>query len=228
MSTVPSKLPEQVAWYQTRETPWTTSATTIGISAPEMVTMSGYISDAADALAACNSARAASEAATVVLHEKCAIMHAYGADLIGKIKAKAGQVGGDSVYATAMIPPPATPTPVGDLNKPTDFTVTLEETGELNLAFKATQPKAASGVIYSIWRKIDAGAFECIGGCGSDKKFFDATVPAGSKSVTYKIQAQRSTSKSPWAQFVVQFGVEIGGGMTIASVVETPAGKIAA
>ena len=81
---------------------------------------------------------------------------------------------------------------------------------------------------YQVWRRIDnVGTFVCVGGCGSEKKFFDATVPAGSRSVTYKIQAQRSTSKSPWAQFVVNFGVELGG-MTIASVVETPAAKIAA
>jgi len=228
MAVVPTKLPEQVAWYQTRQNPWTTSAAEIGITAPEMVTMSGYITAAADALAAYNAAHAASQAATVTLHQTCNTMHAYGADLIQKIKARAGQVGGDSVYATAMIPPPALPTPVGDLNKPTDFVVTLEETGELNIAFKATQPKSATGVTYQIWRKIDnVGSFVCVGGCGSEKSFFDATVPAGSRSVTYKIQAQRSNAKSPWAQFVVNFGVEMGE-TTIASVVETPAAKIAA
>jgi hypothetical protein len=122
----------------------------------------------------------------------------------------------------------ATPSPVGELNKATDFVVRLEETGELIINFKATQPKSATGVTYAIWRKIDnTGPFQCLGGCGNEKKFYDATVPAGSRSVTYKIQAQRSTSKSLWAQFVVAFGVEQGETM-IASVVETPAAKMAA
>jgi hypothetical protein len=142
MSTVPSKLPQQVAWYQTRQTPWTTSATDIGISTGEMTTLSGYISAAADALSAYNTARAASEAATTTLHDACNVMHGFGATLLAKIKAKAAQVGGDSVYATAMIPPPATPTPVGELTKPSEFSVTLDETGALNLAWKCTQPAA--------------------------------------------------------------------------------------
>lgn len=229
MAIVPSKIPEKIAWYQTRETPWTSGATSIGLTAAQMTTMSGYISDAADALAAHNAAQAAAQAATVALYEKARIMGDFGSILIKAIKAKAAQVGGDSVYTLAQIPPPATPTPVGELTKPANFEVTLDETGAINIAWKCAQPRSASACTYQIWRRIgNVGDFVCLGGTGA-KNFTDDTLPAGSASVTYKLQATRSTSKSPWAQFVVNFGVqsETGGAM-IESVVETPVAKIAA
>jgi hypothetical protein len=227
MSLLPKNKTAKVAFFKSKVTPWTDNATAIGVSTTAVSAMSTLITAAeaklADQLAATEAAKAAVAAANLAVD---AVVVA-GMDLVKDIRAKAATAG-DVVYTLAEIPAPATPTPVGDLAKPTDFVVTLEETGELNLAFKAAQPKSASGVTYQIWRKIDNTApFVCVGGCGSEKKFFDATVPAGSRSVTYKIQAWRSTSKSPWAQFVVNFGVEMGA-TTIASIVETPAAKIAA
>jgi hypothetical protein len=226
MGTVPKKNPEKIAWYQTREEDWTTHAVEIGISTTEMTTMSGLISDAADALAAQLAAKAAQKNATVALNEASQKMGDFGADLLKKIRAKAGQVGGDSVYILASVPPPATPGPIGPLGKPSDFNVALTEEGYLDTSWKNTNPAGASGAVYQIWRRTTpTGDFEYLGGVGG-KKFTDQTIPAGSSQVTYKIQAVRSTSIGPAATFNVTFGVS-GGSATIASVEETTA-KIAA
>src|SRR5687768_14903066 len=108
MPIVPTKIPAKVQFYQQRVTPWTTNATAIGLSTAEMTTMSAKVTAAVDALEAHNVARQAAKDATVVLYDAVRAVGDYGADLIKKIKGKAGQ-DGDNVYALASIPAPATP-----------------------------------------------------------------------------------------------------------------------
>ena len=55
----------------------------------------------------------------------------------------------------------------------------------------------------------------------------NSTLPSAVASVTYQIQAVRSTSTGVAAQFVVNFGVGGGGEMT-AMVVQSGAPKLAA
>src|SRR5882757_5823739 len=111
MSVVPTKIPDKINWFALRQAAWTTNSTAIGISSAEMTTMSAKILTAQNALAAHDAAMTASKDATVALYEAANLMGIYGADLIKKIRAKAGQVGGDSVYVLSSVPPPATPTP---------------------------------------------------------------------------------------------------------------------
>jgi hypothetical protein len=60
-----------------------------------------------------------------------------------------------------------------------------------------------------------------------EKKFTDETLPGGSMSVTYQMQAVRSTAVGEWVQFNVNFGIGSGGAIT-ASVTEGVPAKIAA
>ena len=62
-------------------------------------------------------------------------------------------------------------------------------------------------------------------GASGTRSFVDATVPAGTPTVTYQVQAARSTAVGLAAQFVVNFGVG-GSGERVASVVSAP--KLAA
>jgi hypothetical protein len=225
MATVPTKIPDKIAWYQSRETNWTSNAIAIGLLTTEMTTMSAKIAAAVDALAAQTAAKNAQKSATVALNEAANLLGVYGADLIKKIRAKAGQVGGDSVYVLADVPPPATPTPVGPPGKPTDFGVELQEDGTLNLGWKCTNP--AGGTMYQVWRQIgEAGTLEYLGGSGS-KMFIDSTLPAGSTNVMYQIQGVRTTAIGPVATFNVKFGVNSSGAMT-ANVTEVKTLKKAA
>ena len=109
------------------------------------------------------------------------------------------------------VPPPGTPTAIR---------ATLGGDGSLTLAWKCNNPRGASGTMYQVYRRATAaGEFTYLGGAG-EKKFVDATIPAGAAQVTYQIQAVRSTAVGPWAQFNVNFGAVAGGGETAAAVGE--------
>src|SRR5688572_87701 len=114
-------------------------------------------------------------------------MSTAGAALIEKIRAKAKQTGGTSVFALAQIPVPATPTSVGPPGKPYECVVELNEDGSITSKWKCSNPVGCTGVVYQLWRKIGTGEFEYIGGTGS-KTFVDSTIPAGSSSITYQMQ----------------------------------------
>ena len=60
--------------------------------------------------------------------------------------------------------------------------------------------------MYMVYRKTGpTGDFISLGGTG-ERKFTDATIPAGTSQVTYSIQAIRSTAAGQFAEFVVNFG----------------------
>jgi len=212
----------KVAYFQSKIAPWTASATTIGTTTAAVTAMDAKVTVAQDKLAAQVAATQLAKAATAAADDAIEALVLAGGNIIADIRAAArNSADPANIYELAQIPAPATPTPVGELGKASNFGVTLLETGELDLSFKCTNPRAATGTFYTVWRRIgNVGAFICLGGCGSEKKFLDSSVPAGSASVTYKIQATRSGSTGPWAQFVVNFGVDMGE-TTVASIVET-------
>jgi hypothetical protein len=225
MGVVPNTVSDRIAWYQARQTTWTSNSVALGMSAGEMTTMSGYITAAAAALTAQTVAKNAAKAATLILRDADRIMARYGSDLIKQIRAKAGQVGGDSVYALALVPPPAIPSPVPAPGTPTDFVATLNQDGSLNLNWKCANPIGSGGTTYQVFRKIGtATTFSFIGASGT-KSLTDATLPSPIAAVTYQIMAVRSTAMGMPAQFLVNFGG--GGSLTTMAIVEN-APKLAA
>ncbi len=212
----------KVAYFQSKIAPWTASATTIGTTTAAVTALDGKVTAAQDKLAAQVAAQQLAKTATEAADNAVNELVLAGGNIIADIRAMArNSADPANIYELAQVPAPATPTPVGELGKASDFAVLLQETGALDLKWKCTNPRAATGTFYTVWRRIgNVGSFICLGGCGSEKKFLDSTVPAGSASVTYKIQATRSGSLGQWAQFVVNFGVDMGE-TTIASIVET-------
>jgi hypothetical protein len=149
-------------------------------------------------------------------------------DIVKEVRSKAANSPNpQDIYDLAQIPAPSTPTPVTTLGQPTGFGVQLGFDGALTITWKCASPRA-SGVIYQVWRKLQGEAdFSYLGGTG-EKNFTDATVPSGSSTTLYKIQAVRSTASGPAATVTVMFGVGAGGAM-MASVSEAPgAPKMAA
>ena len=113
-----------------------------------------------------------------------------------------------------------TPEPMGPPGTPYDFKVTLKGDGSIEFGFKSNNPTGSQGTMYQIFRRLgSSGAFEYLGGVG-DRKYHDTTIPAGTASVTYKIQAVRSTAVGDWAEFSVGFGSAANGALT-ASVTQT-------
>ena len=117
----------------------------------------------------------------------------------------------------------ATPSPRPAPGAPFGFKLSLETTGTLTFTWKCKNPKGAQSTTYNVFRRTTAtGEYTFVGSTG-EKKFVDATIPAGTASITYQVQAIRSTGAGPWAQYNVNFGA---GGVTSA-VEETPM-KVAA
>lgn len=226
MPIVPSKSVEKIEFYENHNTPWAANATAIGTTSTAVTALNTLTSAARTAFNAQQAAQTTAKAATLTLQNAVDAMQIAGANIIQQIKTKAATTG-DSVYALAQIPAPATPTPVGPPGTPTDFTVTLNQDGSIELGWKCANPAGSVGTVYQVWRRVGGtGEFTYIGGAG-DRKFLDTTIPAGSSAVTYQIQGVRSTAVGPFAQFNVNFGTSSGGTMTASIEESTPAKKAA-
>jgi hypothetical protein len=209
MSVVPAKFPERITFYENHLEPFATNAVAIGITAAEASDLEVKTTAAREALTNRDLAQQAAESATLAMRDAIDAMSGAGAALIKKIRAKAEQTGGYSVYSLAEIPAPALPSPVGPPGAVTELTTTLNVNGTLNMKWKCTNPAGAKGTVYQVWRQIAGGGFTYLGGSGG-KEFTDDTIPAGTSSLTYQIQAVRSTAVGPWAQFNVNFGAPNG------------------
>jgi hypothetical protein len=94
---------------------------------------------------------------------------------------------------------------LGEPGKPQQLRADLTGAGGLKLKWKCKHPPGARGTIYQLWRRIDGGEREYLGGVGV-KWYVDEKLPRGLMQVTYEIQAVRSTAKGPVATFTVNFG----------------------
>jgi hypothetical protein len=219
-----------VTFFEAHEAPWTTNALAIGTTAAAVTALAALTATARAKQVAQAAAQEAARTATNEYKNAIIAMATAGADIIKQVKVKAALAGGgaagDAIYNLAQIPPPATPSPVGPPGMPTNFKVTLNPDGSLKLTWKCSNPAGATGTIYQISRRIGGAGWQMIGGAGQ-KEFVDATVPAGTASVSYRIQAIRSTQSGTANDFQVNFGVGGGGEMT-ASVTEPPSPRMAA
>ena len=130
--------------------------------------------------------------------------------MIHQIRAKAGMEG-NLVYSKSSIRPPRKRSPIGKPGAPYKFTFELRQDGYLALSWRCDNPKRATGTIYHVRRQLNGpavgngGDFVYLGHVGK-KKFVDRTLPAGVASVTYEVQAARSTSSGAAATYQISFG----------------------
>jgi hypothetical protein len=226
MPVIPDDRVGKITFCENHTTPWQAAATEIGTTTAAVTDLITKTTAARSAYNAQQAAQQTAKAATLTFNQAVDDMAAAAQAIIGQIRVKAATAG-DSVYATAEIPAPATPSPIGPLGKPSDFTVELDQTGALNLKWKCSNPVGASGTVYQIWRRIGAtGEFAYLGGVGG-KKYTDLDVPPGSAQVQYQIQAVRSTSVGPFALFIVNFGSGASG-VAEATVTEAAPARLAA
>lgn len=225
MALLPDTVVGKIQYCEDHIPPFTANAVAIGTTAGAVTDLDTKTQAARAAYDAQQAAKQAAKAATNALREALEPMVDAMADILKQVKAKAA-VSGGSVYTLAQVDPPLPPSPITTLGTPTDFIVMLDGSGTVQLKWKCTNPRGATGTIYQVWRRTSpTGEFTYIGGNGS-KKFTDTTLPAGSTHVTYQVQAVRSTATGPFAQFNVNFGVGAGGIVT--ATVEPATTKIAA
>ena len=207
-------------------TPWTTNSVAMGSSAAAITAWQTKVEAARDAYEAQKAAQNAAKAATNDLKIAMLAMTDATADVVRQIRTQAGIVG-DSVYSLAEIPAPATPGPVGAPGMPESFKVVLQPNGSLKIGWSCANPPGCHGVIYQVWRKVEATeAYQYLGGAGK-REFVDTTVPSGVPSVMYQVQGTRTTSVGVANDFTVNFGVGSGGIVT-ASVADGKPAKLAA
>lgn len=90
------------------------------------------------------------------------------------------------------------------------------------------QPRRAHGGDVSNWRRFGSeGEFAYAGACG-EKRYVDATIPAGTQQVQYQVRGIRPTAAGGWAQYNVNFGQASSGTATASGVEAKVSPKIAA
>jgi hypothetical protein len=225
MSLIPQTRIAKVQFYENHIEPWNTNAVAIGLEVATVTDLQTKTEAARDAFNAAQAAAEAAKAATQTYYNAVTAMATAGTAALKQIRAKA-DTAGDGVYALAQIPQPATPSAVGAPGTPFGLGVTLNPDGSIELKWKCTNPAGCTGVIYHVYRQLGAaGEFVFIGGT-STRKFPDATVPAGTSTVVYKIQGVRTSSIGVAGEFIVRFGMGSGGAMTATVTAAGP--KIAA
>ena len=225
MSVVPANRVDKIEFYENHVGPWAANAVAIGTTAGDVTNVQAKTEAARTAYEEHQAAQTAAKAKTLAFYNAVEAMADAGSDVIKQIRAKAATAG-DNVYVLAQIPAPATPSPVGAPGTPSGFKVELFQDGSLGLTWKCANPAGSNGTMYQVFRRVGAaGEFTYLGGSG-EKKFTDATVPAGASQVTYQVQAVRSTAVGQWAQFNVNFGTTSAGAATATVGEATP--KIAA
>jgi hypothetical protein len=96
--------------------------------------------------------------------------------------------------------------PMRSLGTPQRFKIHLQPAGDLTLTWKCNNPRGANGTLYAIYRQLNGeGEFTRLA-CIGKRTFTDSTVPAGSMSITYRVQAIRSTGAGECGFFIVNLG----------------------
>ncbi len=216
MSIVPATNIGKITFYESHIVTWTSHPSMVGLLASDCVSLQALITTARKAYDAQQAALNAAKSATQTMKNAVAAMHALGSTDIMKIKTFAEASNNPNVYPLADLPAPATPSPVGPPGTPTDFVVTLLQSGAVMLKWKCANPVGSVGTLYEVRRKTGSGNFTLLSTEGT-REFTDETLPQGAVGVTYEITARRSTVRGMPAQFNVNFGIGSGGGIFITS-----------
>ena len=210
MSTYPtSPRSAFLEWCQAHAPVFVSKAAQIGLTPAQATAFNEAVDGAAAALIEHEQAQQTAKAVTQTTDAIFNTLRTSAGDTVRTIRAFAENAADPlTVYTTAQIPPPATPTPAPPPAQPTDLTVTLDATmGALTLRWKASNPPGTSGTSYIIKRRLPGeSAFAFIGVSGK-KSFVDESLVAGPDSVQYTVQGQRGNSSGPVSPiFTVSFG----------------------
>ncbi len=181
---------------------WTANSVAMGSSVVEVGAWSAQVTDARAALAASEAADLAARNALNELNTIIDSMMDKTAAIIGQVRSRSKLIG-NTAWTLASLPVPATPTPAGAPGIPYGFKVKLSNIGAIEFKWKNTDGR---GSVYAIYRALDgSGVFTNLGGTNL-KRFTDSTVPEGTSSIVYRVQAIRSTGTSDWGILNVAFG----------------------
>jgi len=216
MSILPSSRIEKLEFVEAHLSPWSLSATSIGLTSSQLTALSSQTSAARTAYNAMIAARENSENATQNFYNLCQTMVDTTADYLKTIKAYAATTNNPNVYTLAVIPPPKTPSSGPPPAIPTGVAAALLPSGAVEVSWKG---KLTGGTAFSVWRKFNqaSDAFEQIATVNGATAFIDETLPAGAAGsagvgVFYAIRAHRVGQASPLSEpALIRFGSVDGG-----------------
>ena len=143
-------------------------------------------------------------------------MRDLGADLIKRIRVTAEQTGDPSLFGLAQIPEPKEPAPIPPVEA-SDVAFDLLNDGSLELTWDGS---VSTGTTYVVRRAITPagggeGAFQDVG-FADEKRFVDASIPAGTERASYVVRAKKGGETTPGtAPITVRFAIG-GNGQTVA------------
>jgi hypothetical protein len=232
MSVLPRSTTELIEWCALRAPIWVTNAPGLGLSASQAQAVQTACTSAQGALATRDMAESEARSANEALRGEARDLRAVASDAVQLIRIFAeNQAKPSNVYALAQIPAPANPSPIPPPGIPSDFTVTLQQTGDMALAWKCQNPPGSRGVVYLIERRLNAAGPYTFRAAVGQRKFVDNTIPFGTDQIDYRITAQRSDATGDPAIWTVRFGSGGGGTFTVEQIEDdgsAPAAKLAA
>lgn len=222
--TIPSRLQDQLDFFDQHAPVWLANAQAIGLTNTQATAFDALAKNARSAYNDKLAAEANARIANGAMRDTVAETRRMASTLIRTIRAFAeASPNPHEIYNLAQIPAPQPPKPAPPPAKPTDLSVELDPvTGALRLRWKAANPPGTTGTSYIIRRRTSTSApFEFIGATGS-KSFVDSTFIAGPDSVQYTVQGQRADSAGPLSDiFTINFG-RTPGGTLAATVTSSP------
>ena len=203
---VPPTASAKISFFTAHVPVWAQDPPAIGTTAERVAAAQAALDEAKAALLARDHAFAAARVATQRLKQALATLDAAGGQVVAEVKVKAA-ADGPSVYSLARLRAPAAPSPIGKPGQSTGLSTTLRADGSLHLTWKCRHPRGAKGTIYQVYRAAGVNGDVAVLGASGKKRFTDATVPAGTRTLVYRIVAVRSTARGEMAEFPVNLGV---------------------
>jgi hypothetical protein len=206
MPVIPKGRIDRLSFYERHVDRWLENAAAIGASAEEVAALAAEAQEARQALADQQQALQAARSATLRFNLALRRLSRRGGGIMNQIRARAQMSSDPGVYVLASVPAPARPTPLAAPGKPEAIAADLLANGVIELRWTCKNPRGSEGTLYQIVRQDRPdGPLIFLGWVGK-KRFTDQTVPPGTASVLYQIQALRSKKKGPLATHRVHFG----------------------
>lgn len=208
MAILPNSREEMIQWIENRIAVWAAAPTAIGLTMAEVTELASRLNTAKNDLDSVVEIRIQSKSLTSQYHLSSDALRSLAADMIKVIRARAEVTNDPSIYNKALIPQPATPTPLGPPATPTDLAAAINSAGYIDLAWKGSREGGTQFIIQrqAIPLEGNNGPWSSIAAvAGND--FADTSVPIGVRGVNYRVYAQRSGGNSaPTESTTVYFG----------------------
>ena len=222
MRVIPKSPTKKIRFYQSRIAKWAENYSLIGLDAGEVADIEAKLLAAREARQAQQIAQQAARSATQAFHQAADALARVGGSAVLKVRSKATRTDDTKVYALAWLSPPKKASPIDAPGQPTRFKVELDAVGQITLRWKCKHPANAEGTMYELFRSIDGGPLTFLAVTGK-KKYTDQTLPAGAASAMYRVTAVRSTKRGPAGSYLVNFGGNGGGAVSVTATFRTRA-----